>query len=556
MSEAADLLHRATLAYRGGDLPGAERLCRAIVAADPASFGAHHLLALIAAASGRHEDALAQFDAALAVQPDNLLALANRGGSLVALGRFAEALASYDRALLAAPLFPDALASRGAALTALGRPDEALASCDKALALSPGHPVALANRAKTLHDLQRFGEALAAHDMALAVRPDDPQLWCNRGASLHSLDRHEEALADYAEALARRPHYPEALSNRGAALRALGRFDEALASCDAALARRPDYPACRANRARLLLQTGSFADGWREYEWRRSEPGWPARANAAPEWRGDDLLGRRVLLYAEQGLGDTIQFARFAASLAEQGAEAIVEVQPALRGLLQTLRGARQVTALGERPTDADYSLPLMSVPFVLGLDETRIPAAVPYLDAEPARVAAWARHLPAAPFRVGIAWQGNPTAEIDRGRSIPLAAFAPLCGVRGARLVSLQKRDGIEQLAALPPGMAVTTLGDDFDAGPDAFLDTAAVMMHLDLVVTSDSAVAHLAGALGRPVWIVLKAVPDWRWLLGRSDTPWYPTARLFRQRRPGDWADVFARVARELATVAAAGA
>ena len=231
----------------------------------------------------------------------------------------------------------------------------------------------------------------------------------------------------------------------------------------------------------------------------------------------------------------------------------LLEVQPSLGGLLGSLEGVK-VIRNGAALPEHDAELPLMSLPHVLGATLETIPREVPYLFAEPARVEAWAKRLPAGQIRIGIVWQGKSTADVDIGRSVPLRSFAPLCRIPGLTLISLQKYDGAEQLAHLPPGMNVETLGAEFDAGSDAFVDCAAVMMNLDLVISSDTAAAHLAGALGRPVWIVLKHVPDWRWMMDREDTPWYPTARLFRQARRDDWDEVFERIAGELARAAAA--
>ncbi|HEX3952330.1 MAG TPA: tetratricopeptide repeat protein [Stellaceae bacterium] len=551
MRQVEDLLPRAIAALRGDDLEKAERLCRAMIAATDDNFGTHHVLGLVLARQARFDEALTSYDAALALQPDNSLALVNRGNALLAAGKPGKALLSYDRALTAAPAYPDALTGRAAALQRLDRLDEALASSEAALSLQPQHRDALINRGKILHDLRRFDEALAAHDRALVEAPGDPQPRCNRGATLHALSRHEEALAEYAAVLVHRPGNPDALANQGAAYRALARFDEALASYDAVLAIDPDRHEARFNRALVHLQLGSFATGWGDYEARRAGKAWQARQLASPEWRGESLHGKRLLLYAEQGLGDTIQFIRFAPAFAARGAEIIVEVQPQLDGLMGSLAGIPQIVLHGDPLPPADFHLPLMSAPFALRV-EGRLPAATPYLAADPGRTAAWAARLPKAGLRVGIAWQGNPNVDIDRGRSIPLAAFAPLGLIPGVQLISLQKHAGSEQLRQLPPGMQVASLGEAFDAGPDAFLDSTAVMMNLDLIITSDSAIAHLAGALARPVWIVLAHVPDWRWLLDRPDSPWYPTARLFRQPRPGDWVGVFEEIAAALATYA----
>lgn len=269
-------------------------------------------------------------------------------------------------------------------------------------------------------------------------------------------------------------------------------------------------------------------------------------------WTGQDVAGKRVFLYAEQALGDTIQFARFLGPVERLGAEVILGVPPGLGPLFACLDGAGAIVRPGEKLPEFDLHAPLMSLPNILGFVPGRSPSRVPYLSADPARVERWSGRLPGDGVRVGIAWQGNPLAP-DQGRHISLRAFAPLSRVSGVTLISLQKGAGLEQLTGLPAGMTVATLGAEFDAGPDLFVDTAAVMMKLDLVVTSDTAVAHLAGALGRPVWVALRHVPDWRWMLLREDSPWYPSARLFRQTASGDWAGVFAQIAAALADFAA---
>jgi FkbM family methyltransferase len=504
----------------------------------------------------RFEEALASYDRALAVRPGYAEALNGRGNMLRQGKRFEEALVSYDRALVIRPDYPEALTNRGNALLELDRFEEALANYDRVLSLRLDDPDSLNARGNALRHLGRYEEALASHDRSLTIRADDVNALNCRGITLWELDRFEEAVASYDRALAIRRDYPHALNNRGKALRELKRLDEALASYDRALELGPGNADHRLNRALLLLLLGSFGDGWREYEWRRKTKEWGGRTLTGPEWAGEDISGQRLLLYGEQGLGDTIQFARFARSLAGRGAKVILEVQARLGGLLQRLDCEAIIVRAGEKLPDYDGHLPLMSVPFVFGWTPDRDAGEIPYLSADPIRVEQWLSRLPADVFRVGIAWQGRPSAPIDKGRLIPLKAFAPLSQVPGVTLISLQKGPGVEQLADLPPGMAIQMLGADFDSGPDAFLDTAAVMMHLDLIVTCDTAVAHLAGALGRPVWIVLRQVPDWRWMMDRSDSPWYPTALLFRQTRSGDWNEVFEKMASALAPAVAVNA
>jgi tetratricopeptide (TPR) repeat protein len=564
---------------RNGAFAEAEDLCRQVLAGCPGDLNASHLLAIVCHQQdrtaetvdllgaalkdhpravdalcnhglmlqhlGRDEEALASFDKALAVRPNDIAALHSRGLIYAALGRHAEAVMSYDRVLAIQPADAEAHNNRGVALSALGRHADALASYDKALAVRMDYVQAQYNRGRALDELARFNEALACYDKVVALDPQHAEAHNNRGVTLDTLGRSEEALASFAEALAIRPDYAEALNNRGSALAELDRPGDALASYDAALVLDPDYAECHWNRGLVRLRQGSLALGWEDYEWRRRTDGWEPRDFSGTEWSGMPAPGQRVLLYAEQALGDTLQFARFARTVAAVGNDVVLEVQPALARLLQTLAG---VTVVGRgAPLPAyDRHLPLMSVPHVLRLPS--VTADGPYLAAEPERAEHWRHALGADGFRVGIAWRGNPKAP-GPSRAIPLHSYVPLSQIPRVRLISLHKNDGAAPLAGLPDGMMVETLGESFDAGADAFLDTAAVIMSLDLVITSDTSIAHLAGALGRPVWIALRHVPDWRWMVRGEATPWYSTARVFKQASAGDWDGVFARMATELA-------
>ena len=391
--------------------------------------------------------------------------------------------------------------------------------CEAALRARPGHPEALYLLGVVRQRQGRGDSALEPVDRLVKLRPDHAAAHALRGNVLKAMARFEEAVASYDRALQVRCDLADTLNNRALALQELQRFGDAMESFDRAVRLEPDHAELRFNRAYLLLLLGRFAEGWPEYEWRRRRQGWNRRTSPLPEWSGQDIAGKRVFLYAEQALGDTLQFARFVGPVKRLGAEVIFGVPPGLGALLARLDCAAAIVRPGEKL---------------------------------PALVARWSSRLPGAGVRVGIAWQGNPLAP-DQGRHVPLGAFAPLSRVPGVTLISLQKGAGLEQLADLPAGMTVATLGTEFDAGPDLFVDTAAVMMKLDLVVTSDTAVAHLAGALGRPVWVALRHVPDWRWMLLRADSPWYPSARLFRQTTAGDWDGVFVRIAAALAGFAA---
>ena len=490
---------------------------------------------------GRNEEALAHFDRVLTVQPGHADAWNNMGNVLQVLKRHAEAVAAYDRALAVQPRFAAAWSNRGNALAALGRAQEALDSHDRALAIDPANAETHIHRGIVLRDLNRLDEALAANDRALALRPGYVDAISNRGMVLWHMGRNEDALEAYDQALAINPNLAVTWSNRGNALRNLRRTGEAMESFDRALALDPDYPEGHWNKSFARLQLQDFEAGLPLYEWRKKLPRPDGLRNfPQPVWTGrEDLKGKTLFLYAEQGLGDTFQFFRYVAQVQALGAEVVIAVQNPLVAILQDATSAR-VIPMRDRPETFDYHAALMSLPLAFGTRVDTIPVATPYLRARPDLVERWARRLGPEGFKIGIAWQGNRAAAVDIGRPLPLPRFAELARLPGVRLISLQKNDGIEELAGLPDGMTVETLGDDFDSGP-AFLDTAAVMQNMDLIITPCTSIAHLAGALARPTWVGLKYVPDWRWFLDRPDCPWYPGMRLFRQQTPGDWTPVF---------------
>ena len=503
---------------------------------------------------GRVGDALTDFTAAITHKPDNVQTFFLRAKAYAALMRFGEAQSDLSRVIAARPDRVDALGMNGSILVQLGRHEEALASLDHALALKPNLAVALATRALALEQLGRLEESLANYDKALALQPDFAEALVNRGNTLRELGRPEEGLASYDMAIQCRPDFDGAICNRGNVLVDLLRFDEALECYARALKLAPGDAEHHFSLAVLLLRLG-LEDGWRHYEWRKKKKAWRGVKITGPEWQGEPVTGKRILLYCEQGLGDSIQFVRFTRMVAARGAQVYVWGPAQLAALLQSFGPEVTVIRDGTALPEFDMQAALMSAPFALGLSPREIPAETPYLAVDTKRVAYWASRLPTDGFCVGISWQGNPDYPDDKQRSIPLAVFAALSQIDNVRLISLQKHVGLDQLAALPAGMVVETLPADFEEGPDAFLDAAAVMMSLDLIVTPDTAPAHLAGALGRPIWIALKHVPDWRWMMDRDDSVWYPTARLFRQTKPGDWDGVFASIAEELRKLACQG-
>ena len=402
------------------------------------------------------------------------------------------------------------------------------------------------NRATTLMELGRYEEAVASFDAALAVQPNHAEALCHRGNALLKLNRVEDAVATFAKALVPAPRDPQILHNHAHALRQLGRPGGALVSIEKALAIKPDFASGHMERGLALLTLGDWRSGFASYEerWNTEEFIAQRRDFAAPLWLGkESIAGRTILLHAEQGFGDTLQFVRYAPLVARQGATVLLEVQPELKLLLSRTAGVARVLPRGEELPPFDLHCPLMSLPLAFSTGVASVPAEVPYVRVPEELVAAWRDRLPQGRLRVGVAWSGRSTHKNDRNRSIALARLAPLLAADVA-FVSLQCELREEDRAALQAH------GDLLCLGPElrTFADTAAVVSLLDLVISVDTALVHLAGALGKPAWIMLPAGPDWRWLLKRDDTPWYPTARLFRQPRLGDWESVVERVRHEL--------
>lgn len=493
----------------------------------------------------RLQDALEAYDAALALDPVYYEASCNRGNVLHELGRQEEALAACAYTLRIRPGFIPALTNRANILLQLGRSEEAILACDDVLKRDPAHPQCLAVHGAALSMLGRLGEALASLDKAVRENPAAPDAWLNRANVLQGLNRHPESVVCYREALRLKPHYPEALSGLGVALKEAGEIAAALACFDEALAHKPNYPDARNNRAGALLLKGLLKEGFEDFEsrWDRSNAPPKTLVSDLPRWEGQDLAGRKIAVWDEQGLGDLIQFSRYLCCLAEAGAEVTFLCRKSMHRLLRTLPAPIRLAETLDPQEGFAFQSALMSLPHGFQTSLETIPAPVPYLHPEPSLVEKWARRIGSAGFRIGVAWQGNKFINLQR--SIPLPCFAPLAAIDGVRLIGLMKDQGAIEVEAACGRFAIESLGDGFDSGLDSFVDCAAAMETLDLVVTSDTAIAHLAGALGRPVFVALKCVPDWRWLLGREDSPWYPTMRLFRQTEKEKWQPVFEQIA-----------
>lgn len=588
-------LNRAVLLLQSGRPSEALAACDRLLAGHPMLAEAHYNRGLILQSLGRKAEALAALDAALRSNPGFLAAIFNRGVVLQRLDRLDEALAAFDDILAREPGNPNALLNRGEVLRRLKRYDDALDAFNLALDRQRDFAEADFNRAFTLRELGRLDDALAGLDRLLSIHPEHVEGLINRGALLKQLKRLPEALADYDRAVAIRPNSPDAHYGRGFVLAQLERPAEALVEFDMAIAADPtralassalafydrggvlttlereaeaeeayrealrldpSFAEAHFGLSGLLLRRGDLAEGWRHYEHRRLTGRFHLSA-----FRGDlipqtvsDIAGKRVLVFMEQGLGDALQFVRYLNPLAELAGEVTFLTAPELHRLLAHSFPKVIFRNRANKSEAFDYRVPLMSLPRLFNTELATVPAAVPYLLPEEDRVMRWRERLGTHGFKVGINWQGNPAFQDDKRRSAPLRHFRPLADVPGVRLISIQKIHGLEQLDTLPEGMRVETLGESYEpGGPDAFLDASAVIANLDLVVSSCTAITHLAGALGRPIWIALHTASEWRWLRDRSDSPWYPTARLFRQRQAGDWPGVFAEIAGALSELVA---
>jgi tetratricopeptide (TPR) repeat protein len=510
---------------------------------------AHNNLGFALADRGKHEAAIFCYHQAARLKKDYFEAHHNLGNALSELGRIDDAITTYREALRIRPKEPRVLKCLGVAHSRKEKLDEAVDFFRQALKIRPDSPDILNDLAITLSRQTKYQEALAAYDESIRLRPNYAEAHSNRGNALRNLGRFEESLACYQRAIELRPNYADAHNNQGIALAEMGRFDDAIVSYTKCIQLRPQHVDAHMNRALTWLRKGDYAQGWAEYEWRWRKRPMSNRALIQPQWNGFPLAGRTILLITEQGFGDVLQFIRYARILKEQGARVVFECPDRLVKLVGGCPGIDQIIPQGQPLPDYDVFAPLLTIPGLVGTSVEAIPTHTPYVNADPALVEKWRTELSSDEcLKVGINWQGNPKYAGDRHRSIPLTFFEPLSRVPGVKLFSIQKNDGYDQLSALNGRFPVVDLGARLDNEAGPFMDTAAVMTNLDLFITSDTAVAHLAGALGVPTWMAVSTTPDWRWMTRREDCPWYPSLRLFRQTEHMTWGPVFARLASEL--------
>jgi tetratricopeptide (TPR) repeat protein len=460
-------------------------------------------------------------------------------------GRLAEAEAFYRQILGREANHPDALHNLGVIAHQVGCHELARDLMLRALVLQPGNPAIGSNLGEVSRALGLFDEAITAFQRTLAMRPDLAEVHGNLARALNEQGRFPEAVAASRRALELDATLPEAHCNLANALTDLGRFDEALGAYEHARKFRSDFAQAKFNESLLLLLRGDYERAWPLYEARWASARLPEREFPQPRWDGGPLYGRRILIHAEQGFGDAIQFIRYAQLLADRGGEVIVECVPALVDLFRTALGVNAVVATGERLPAFDLHLPMLSLPLLFRTTPATIPREVPYLFADAIRRKAWHERLAVDQenLKIGLVWTGNPKQSVNRARSLEVSQLLPLLEITGAKFFSLQL-GGAEQIKRFAGGKAIVDLTPQiYD-----FADTAAFVTELDLIISTDTSVPHLAGAIGRPVWTLLQWVPDWRWGLEGETCPWYPTMRLFRQPAAGDWTPVILQVATAL--------
>jgi len=538
----------ANLLFDTGDLAAAASLYESVLERNPHALEVLYNLGRLRRRSGQLDAAILCYRRAASQRPSSPDIHFNLAAALFDSRHFAEAILSYQQVIALQPQDAEAHYSLGVALQETGDFQAAADCYHRALALKPSFPDALSNLGSVTMEL---GDLDAAEDhlrRCLSLAPQNVNAHCNLGSVLQKKGETLAAIDCFRSALTIDPRHVSTLCNFGTVLDLLGESEGAAQCYRAALAFEPTCDLARFSLSTHLLASGDLANGWREYEarWGTREFRPALRTFTQPQWRGEDIRGARLFVYAEQGFGDTLQFVRFVSMVADRGADIILQVQPSLLRLLRNLHPSVQVIPSGDSvdPATFDWQCPLLSLPLALGIELSNLPASVPYLFPEPGEVESWRERLTASGLRIGLVWCGNPKHTRDTQRSISLDQLLALSGLTNATFYGLQKGPAAEQCATAPTGTPLVNLDEHLKD----FADTAAVIANLDLLITVDTAVAHLAAAMGKPVWILIHNAPDWRWLRNRSDSPWYSTVRLFRQKTAGNWNEVFLEVQQAL--------
>jgi Flp pilus assembly protein TadD len=503
--------------------------------------------------AGRFEEAEERYRQLLAHDPNHPAAIYHLGIVAHQTGRNELALRLLRQAVALNPNWPEALANLGNVLRETGHISEATEVCQRSIALRPEYAGAYNNLGFALYEQHRFDEAATALRRAIALNPSFAQAHLNLGNALREMDQVDEAIGHLRQAVGLAQNFANAHSDLGITLARYGNLADAIAALRRAIALDSNHPVAHFNLGMTLLMRGEFHEGWKEHEWRWKCRGFPSKTPdfKQPQWDGQPLDGRTIVLHTEQGFGDAIQFIRYMPLVCQRGRNVIVQCKPELQRLFQMSAARSQVVTRGDLLPPFDLHCPLISLPLAFGTTLQSIPPAVPYLTIDERLLSQWSTRVPSHDkgLKVGLAWAGNPLFSHDRTRSLHLRQLEPLANTSGVTFFSLQKGPSAEQAKDPPARMPLVDLGHDLHD----FADTAAAMSLMDLIITTDTSVAHLAGALARPTWVMLQFAPDWRWMLDREDSPWYPTMRLFRQKARGDWDEVICRIAVELKRAAA---
>ena len=534
--------------YQAGDLDRAEPLFQEVLSIQPENMDVLYLLAEVSYMQKKYDQAVEYMKRAIRIDPRNAEVYSNLGFILQENGQIDEAIEYLKKAVEFNPHLIDAHYNLANAFKKAKHLDEAIYHYRKTIESDPNFSDAYINLGNTLQENKQFDEAIACYHKLLQLNPSHPDAYNNLGITFQEKGQFDEAIASYKKSLQINPAHADVYNNLGFALYEKGQIPEAITHYQKALQLDPSYATAHWNLSLALLLSGDFKEGWREYEWR-----WGTRYLSSfrrdfpqPIWNGSDISGQTMLLHAEQGFGDAIQFIRYAPLVAQRGVKLIVECRQPLVSLIQQVEGIKEVIRHGESLPEFDVHCPLLSLPMLFDTTLETIPAKIPYINADSLLVTNWQKRIrnDNSKYKIGLAWAGNPEYKQNRYRNCPLQLFAPLAELDNVTFYSLQKGEESKETKNPPNSMRIL----DYSEELHNFMDTAALIANMDLVICVDTAVAHLTGALGKPVWVLIPFTPDWRWLLSREDNPWYPTARLFRQSSIGDWKTVIEKISQAL--------
>jgi len=532
--------------YQNGNLEHAEHACRNILKKQPKNPDVLHLLGLIYYQGRNYNSAISCLKKSLKNNPLNAEAYYNLGRTSQQIGEIDDAIHSFQKALEYNPYFVDAYLNLGNLFQDKKELENAIISYQKVIQINPNFAGAYYNLGVVLQEKDLLEEAVSAYQKAVQLNPQYADAYHDLGYVFQMKGQFDKAIECYQKVLDLNPEMLDAHNNLGRAYQGQKKINEAIVSYRRAIDMNPDFAEAHCNLSMALLLTGNFRQGWPEYEWRWKLGDRSRYDFYQPRWTGFDIMGRTLFLYAEQGLGDTLQFIRYASLASDRGARVIVECQKELKSLIEQVKGIEQVITREDPIPEFDFHCPLLSLPMVFDTGLENIPSDIPYITTDQVIIEKWHEKFRDRDSRLkmGLVWSGNPKYKADRTRSFELLTFSPLANLKDITFYSLQKGEASKQTKNLPDGM---DLVDFMDEVTD-FADTTGLIMNLDLIISVDTSVAHLAGAMGKTVWTLLPFAPDWRWMLDREDSPWYPTMRLYRQPSFGDWNPLMDRLVKDL--------